>query len=111
MPILQIATTLINEFSSDNIDDIGADNIYSNFLTRETAYWQPILEYNNVDGLQNIWDYHYKAIGQANAALDAIETTLHNDASLKSCQRARLWLARAYAHFCLVNLFSTGLQS
>ena len=43
----QIATTLINEFSSDNIDDIGADNIYSNFLTRETAYWQPMLEYNS----------------------------------------------------------------
>ena len=101
----QIATTLINEFSSDNIDDIGADNIYSNFLTRETAYWQPILEYNNVDGLQNIWDYHYKAIGQANAALDAIETTLHNDASLNPAKGEAL-VARAYAHFCLVNLFS-----
>ena len=100
----QIGTTLISEFSSDNIDDIGADNIYSNFLTRETAYWQPILEYNNVEGLQNIWDYHYKAIGQANAALEGITTTLKNDPSLNPAKGEAL-VARAYAHFCLVNLF------
>ena len=78
----QIATTLINEFSSDNIDDIGADNIYSNFLTREAAYWQTILEYNYLDGLQNIWDFHYKAISHANVALEAIETTLKGDPAL-----------------------------
>ena len=100
----QIGTTLISEFSSDNIDDIGADNIYSNFLTRETAYWQPILEYNNVEGLQNIWDYHYKAIGQANAALEGITTTLKNDPSLNPAKGEAL-VARAYAHFCLANLF------
>ena len=100
----QIATTLISEFSSDNIDDIGADNIYSNFLTREAAYWQPILEYNYLDGLQNIWDFHYKAISHANAALEAIETTLKGDPALNPAKGEAL-VARAYAHFCLANLF------
>ncbi|MDO4881281.1 MAG: RagB/SusD family nutrient uptake outer membrane protein [Capnocytophaga sp.] len=100
----QIGTTLISEFSSDNIDDIGADNIFSNFLTRETAYWQTILEYSNTDGLQNIWDYHYKAIGQANTALYAIENTLANASSLNPAKGEAL-VARAYAHFCLANLF------
>ena len=100
----QIATTLINEFSSDNIDDIGADNIYSNFLTREAAYWQTILEYNYLDGLQNIWDFHYKAISHANVALEAIETTLKGDPALNPAKGEAL-VARAYAHFCLANLF------
>ena len=98
------STAVVSELSSDNIADIGTIISYSNFLSQESAYWQRIQEYSDSDGLQNIWTSHYKAINHANTALEAIEKMGNPEATKAS--KGEALVARAYAHFSLVNLFS-----
>ena len=95
---------LISELSSDNIDDNGTIISNANYLSVEASYWQVIKEYSNKDGLQNVWTAHYQAINTANTALEALEK-MGNSAEVKASKGEAL-LARAYAHFVLVNLFS-----
>ena len=64
---------VISELSSDNIDDNGTIISGANYLSNEASYWQVIREYNNSDGLQNVWTAHYQAINTANTVLEAIE--------------------------------------
>ena len=98
------STAVVSELSSDNVADIGTIISYANFLSQEAAYWQRIQEYSDSDGLQNIWTSHYKAINQANTALEAIEKMGSLEATKAS--KGEALVARAYAHFSLVNLFS-----
>jgi len=95
---------VISELSSDNIDDNGTIISGANYLSNEASYWQVIREYNNSDGLQNVWTAHYQAINTANTVLEAIEK-MGTSAELNACKGEAL-VARAYAHFVLVNLFS-----
>ena len=95
---------VISELSSDNIDDNGTIISGANYLSNEASYWQVIREYNNSDGLQNVWTAHYQAINTANTVLEAIEK-MSASAELNACKGEAL-VARAYAHFVLVNLFS-----
>ncbi len=95
---------LLGELSCDNTDDIGVNNPYFGFLNREAFYWQEIQEYGDTDGLGNIWTAHYSAINHANMALQYIETMPESD-RMKALKGEAL-VARAYAHFVLVNLFS-----
>lgn len=95
---------VIYELSSDNTDDIGADNPYYSNFSHEVAYWDEILEYGYSDGLSALWQAHYKAISQANLALETMER-MGNTEEMKPL-RGEALVARAYAHFVLINTFA-----
>lgn len=93
----------ICELSSDNVDDYGTDVPEFTNFERDAVYWLDGQEYNNADGLRALWREHYSAIQHANNALAAIDR-LGGGAELRP-HRGEALLARAYAHFVLVNLF------
>lgn len=95
---------VLTEFSSDNIDDIGENNRYTLPFIEEIVYWKEFHEYGNRDGLRAIWNDCYSSIYHANTALEAIEKLGGNTAELRA-SRGEALVARAYAHFVLVNLF------
>jgi hypothetical protein len=94
---------LATELSSDNVDDYGDSNPYSDRFSEQLFNWQEVTETNN-DGIDQLWGACYSAIASANAALAAIEEQ-GNPASL-SAQRGEALVARAYSHFLLVNIFA-----
>ena len=94
---------MLNEYSSDNIADNGTIVTDFNYLTDEVVYWKTINEYGNYEGLEYVWTQNYKAISHANEALEGI-AKLGNDPKLNPA-KAEALLARAYAHFELVNTF------
>lgn len=94
---------LVAEMSSDNVDDTGEYNPNTTRFYDQVAYWKQITEVNN-DDLKSTWSACYLAIANANEALRAIEK-LGNSPELNPLKGEAL-VARAYAHFVLVNLFS-----
>ena len=103
-------TAVVTEFSSDNIDDIGANNRRTIPFISELAYWErDFHEYSARDGLRNLWSDNYSMIYHANVALEAIDR-LGNTPDLQAA-RAEALLVRAYAHFVLVNLFGKQYNS
>jgi hypothetical protein len=93
---------LVAELSSDNVDDIGAENPYSDRFSEQIVFWEDITETDN-DSPTSIWEGCYSAIANANQALAGIEAL--GDDSL-SAEKGEALIARAYAHFVLVNMFS-----
>ena len=98
------AYILLSEFMSDNIDDYGPTNPYSDRFVSQVYHWQDVSESDN-ESPERVWTAHYYAIAHANEALQAIEkiggaTTVN----LKQA-KAEALLCRAYNHFMLVNLF------
>ncbi|WP_373942010.1 RagB/SusD family nutrient uptake outer membrane protein [Polaribacter sejongensis] len=93
---------MVAELSSDNVDDIGADNPYSDRFTEQVVFWEDVTETDN-DSPTYVWEGCYSAIANANQALEGIEAL--NDDSL-SAEKGEALIARAYAHFVLVNMFS-----
>lgn len=91
------------ELASDNVDDYGTDVPEFTNFERDAVYWLDGQEYNNSDGLRAIWKEHYSAIQHANNALSAIERL--GGGSELNPHRGEALVARAYAHFVLVNLF------
>jgi hypothetical protein len=93
----------ITEAFSDNADDKsqGTDDV-----TNRDCY--KFAEVNsspdNQDSPQLYWAECYKAIAAANQALDIIKDAPNQD--LFKSQKGEALIARAYAHFMLVNLFS-----
>ena len=101
---------VVTEFSSDNIDDIGANNRRTSPFIEEIVYWhKEFHEYGDRDGFRNIWNDNYSIIYHANLALQAIEK-LGTSAQLDASKGEAL-VARAYAHFVLVNLFGKHYNS
>ena len=68
----QNSYVLPTELSSDNVDDYGDTNPYSDRFSTQAFNWQDITETNN-DGIDRLWSGCYSAIASANAALAAIE--------------------------------------
>jgi len=99
----QSTYVMATELSSDNVDDYGDSNPYSDRYTTQLFNWQDVTETTN-DGIDVLWSSCYSAIASANAALAAIEAQ-GNPASL-SAQRGEALVARAYGHFILVNVFA-----
>lgn len=95
----------LTELSSDNIQDDGVNNPYTNQFCEKAAYWETIV---NSDGLYDapylIWQNTYNAIAHANEALEDIEALGGDKEELQGIKGEAL-LARAYGHFCLANLF------
>lgn len=99
----QSSYVLATELSSDNVDDYGDANPYTDRFSEQLFNWKEVTETNN-DGIDGFWGACYSAIASANAALGAIEAQ-GNPASL-SAQRGEALVARAYSHFLLVNVFA-----
>jgi len=91
----------VTELASDNIDDTGSSNPYSDRFTEQLANWVDLTETNNED-TQNIWTGAYNAIAHSNEALAAIEKL--GDENLLP-EKGEALITRAYGHFLLVNVF------
>lgn len=66
-------------------------------------FWEDV-DANEQDSPQFYWDACYNAIAACNYALEAIENA--DDPSRYDAQKGEALVARAYAHFMLVNLFA-----
>jgi hypothetical protein len=89
------------EAMSDNVSDIGfgvAGNANSD------AYFWNDVRATDQDSPEYYWNACYKAIAAANQALDAIAKA--PDPQSYQGQKGEALVARAYAHFMLVSLFS-----
>lgn len=89
------------ESISDNVNDKGAGSIE---LTNRDPYFFEDTKDNQQDSPEFYWDACYRAISTANLALDAI--TKAPDSARYSAQKGEALVARAYAHFMLVNYFA-----
>jgi len=89
------------ETMSDNVADLGAGN--SDNIIRDPFYYTDTKE-NQQDSPEYYWYGCYTAIAAANQALETIGKVANpND---YSAQKGEALVARAYAHFMLVNFFS-----
>ena len=94
------------EYGSDNVDDMGETNPYSDRFLDEIYSWTDVTESDNQDP-EGYWMDLYQCIETANMALEGIESMGGaTTSSLKEAQAEAL-LCRAYAHFMLVNVFAT----
>ncbi|RXQ92932.1 RagB/SusD family nutrient uptake outer membrane protein [Ancylomarina salipaludis] len=91
----------VTELASDNIDDTGSTNPYSDRFSEQLANWVDLTESDNED-TQNIWEGAYTAIAHSNEALAAIEEL--GDENLLP-EKGEALITRAYSHFILVNVF------
>ncbi len=89
------------ETMSDNVADIGAGG--TDIVIRDPFYFTDTKD-NQQDSPEYYWYSCYAAIAAANQALHTI-TKAGNPADY-SAQKGEALVARAYAHFMLVNFFS-----
>lgn len=99
---------LFCESMSDNAEDKNGSGTGYDFVDRinRQAYRYEVIESSpeDLDSPDFYWSACYKAIASANLALEIIDNS-PNKTQL-SGQRGEALLARAYAHFMLVTLFS-----
>lgn len=99
---------LFCESMSDNAEDRNSSGVGVEFLDKinRQSYRYEVVEAtpDMQDSPDFYWYACYKAIAQANLALQIIDES-SNKAQL-TAQRAEALIARAYAHFMLVTLFS-----
>lgn len=93
---------IVTEFSSDNFQDLGEANPDWDRVHKELVYWEDVSENDN-DGPNSVWEGCYSAIAAANEALASINKI--GGTSLNA-EKGEALVARAYAHFVLVNVFS-----
>ena len=98
--------TMVTELLADNMDNnrevvtSEADRFFQNIWN-----WADNTESNN-ESDENIWEDNWAAIAAANQALVAIEELGGPEESLKLAgSYGEALIARAYAHFILVNIF------
>ncbi|MDC1162453.1 RagB/SusD family nutrient uptake outer membrane protein [Tenacibaculum sp.] len=94
---------LMAELMSDNAFSKNTTNGVVNQKLHEDMFNWGITNDDNQDTPVGYWSNCYEAISQANQALASIEE-LGNGADLSS-QKGEALLARAYAHFMLVNFW------
>ena len=90
------------EFSSDNVDDQGADDPNYWRILEQNAYWSDIVDADNESNSET-WRSYYLSIEHANVALQAIEELGTPEELLPA--KGEALLCRAYAHFCLTMLY------
>lgn len=96
--------SVVTEYASDNMDDYGEDNPYSDRFSEQLYYWEDVTESDN-DDPKNIWEAHYLAITNANQALSSIEEMGGATTTSLKAARGEALLCRAYSHFILANVF------
>lgn len=94
------------ETYTDNVGDIGAGDAGSSDLNTSNAdaYFFKDTRSTQEDTPEFYWFACYKAIAAANQALEAINAA--SDPEAYRGQRGEALVARAYAHFMLVNVYS-----
>ena len=95
---------LLSEFSSDNVDDFGPENPYTDYFIDEVYAWKDVTDTDNEDP-ENLWQSSYSAIAAANQAIEAIGEIAGPDAEGYEPELAEALLCRAYNHFVLVSMF------
>lgn len=99
---------LFCEAMSDNAEDKnggGTGDPVTDRINRQAYRYEPIeATPDDLDSPDFYWNSCYKAIAQANLALQTIDNS-SNKAQL-TAQRGEALMARAYAHFMLVTLFA-----
>ncbi|OOG77604.1 RagB/SusD family nutrient uptake outer membrane protein [Flavobacterium sp. A45] len=110
----KISELLVNAYPNANYMDIAetmSDNVFDSGEQFGSAPLKNLQSYNwemqdqtDIDTQAAYWDACYRAIAHANKALEAIEE-LGNTTDLQP-QKGEALLARAYAHFMLVTLWS-----
>jgi len=93
------------EITSDNYDE----HLFPAFLPihEELFFWQPLVTSGNFSS-DPFWNASYTAIATANNALqtlDQLVITTPEDLAQAMALRGEALVARAYAHFMLLNLF------
>lgn len=101
---------LLTEFSSDNVDDFGAQNPNTDAFIDQVFAWQDVTNSDNEDP-ENLWGSSYEAIAAANQAIEAIVDMAGESAKGYEAEMAEALLCRAYSHFVLVNVFSHAYDS
>ena len=91
------------EAMSDNADDKGAAAGGGDPINRDPWYFEDVRG-REEDTPDFYWNACYKAIAAANQALQVINTVANPQEY--SAQKGEALVARAYAHFMLVSLFS-----
>lgn len=92
---------LLAELVSDNVDDYNSQ--YFDRFFEEVFYWKEVKESNN-ESPERFWGACYNSIAAANQALLSIEK-MGNTKELQP-HKGEALIARAYAHFLLVNYFA-----
>lgn len=90
-----------NEAMSDNADDKGGGDI--DVTNRDPYFFENVKSFDT-DSPDNYWTACYTAIASANQALEACNKAA-NPADYQH-QKGEALVARAYAHFMLVTLYS-----
>jgi starch-binding outer membrane protein, SusD/RagB family len=88
------------ESMSDNV--VENDRVAPTLSNLQAYKWEEV-EATGIDWPINYWNHCYKAIAVANQALKTIEGV--NDPQNYKAQKGEALVARAYAHFMLVNLW------
>lgn len=103
---------LLTEFMSDNVDDYGENNPNTDRFIDQVYHWNDVTEEDN-ESPESVWEAYYKAIANANQALDAIGTLEKEKELSRTLQEAKgeALLCRAYNHFILVNMFSKNYST
>ena len=95
------------EYASDNVDDMGENNPYTDRALDEYYSW---VDETNADTYnqapEDYWQDLYQCIETANLALEGLESMGGAVTSQQKEAEAEALLCRAYAHFMLVNVFA-----
>lgn len=98
------------ELSSDNVDDLLTQDLGSQDWVRLTTDLYRFQDNSgsatNEDTPEGYWFGCYRAIAACNLALTAIDKIAPAEQAKYKAQRGEALMARAYAHFMLVNFFS-----
>lgn len=100
---------LIGEYMSDNVEDTGEDNPYSDRFLDQLYAWDDVTETDNSDP-ESFWNDLNARVEAANTALEAIDEVGATTSNLKAA-RAEALLCRAYANFLMVNYFALNYDS
>ena len=93
------------EYGSDNVDDMGEKNPYTDRFIDQLYSWTDVTETDNQDP-ESYWMDLYQCIETANMALEGIESMGGATTPTLKEAKAEALLCRAYAHFMLVNVFA-----
>lgn len=103
----EISHVYCSELYSDNTDDFGASNPYSDRLIEQIYSWAEVTETGN-EAPQGVWEACYSAITNANQALVAINDLESKGTEGLEAAKGEALLCRAYNHFILAGLFCEG---
>ena len=95
----------ITEIASDNVDDMGETNPYTERFYDQCYTWTDVTEGDNQDP-EGYWMDLYNCIETANMALEGIESMGGATTTTLKEMQAEALLCRAYAHFMLVNVYA-----